>query len=103
AEDILIQKNQLAGQHLEHERIRLEPIFAAVLIIFHQQQLADFAIQASVQRAEEFQLNEIDPACLVEAMGNLYPALLEVEIAIVADGKDDVVVSRLHLHPVSGG
>src|ERR1035438_7747561 len=78
------------------------PISPDGLIVFNPQELAKLSIQTGLQRAQELQLDKINPARLVEAMRDFHPAGLAVEVSLVASREDHMVVSGLQLHPTPG-
>src|ERR1035438_963169 len=102
SEDVLIQKDQFLRQNREDKSLRRMPISPDGLIVFNPQELAKLSIQTGLQRAQELQLDKINPARLVEAMRDFHPAGLAVEVSLVASREDHMVVSGLQLHPTPG-
>src|SRR2546430_3353060 len=102
-EDVVIKKNQFFGQDFENVGFGFEPFFADRLEIFYHQQFPESAVEVGVEGTQELGFDEIDAAFLVEAMGNLDAATFPIEFAFVTNGEDDMIVSGLDLHPITGG
>src|SRR5262249_38978034 len=58
-------------------------------------------MQTSFEGLQEFEFDKINPAMVVEAVGYFDSAALVVKLSLITCGKDDMVESGLHLHPVS--
>ncbi len=101
SEDILIKEDQLPRQNGEDKSDSRVPVLPDEPVILYSQQGANLSVETGLQGAQELQLDEINPARLVEAMRDFHPAPLQVELAIEARGKDHVIVGGLHLYPVA--
>lgn len=103
AEEIGQQKHEFLRQHPQGKRLRLVPVAREGLIIFDGEELPDLSGQTGLQRSQKFQLHKVNPARLVEPMGDFHATALRVEFPMITRRKDEVIVHRLQLHPAAGG
>ena len=100
-EEVLVQKDELLGKYPQYESLAGKPIPMERLVIPHHHKFSNFTVQAWLQGAQQLGLDEINAAFAVETVRQLDSASPGIELALVAGGKDDVVVRGLELNPAT--